>query len=58
MLANDDSVTLDVEVANAHTTMVTTSGLPAGAATRSARSVMVTVPSSDGRWSVDLGLRR
>ena len=58
VLANDDSVTLDVEVANAHTTMVTTSGLPAGAATRSARSVMVTVPSSDGRWSVDLGLRR
>lgn len=54
VLANPDAVSVAVDVANAHATDVS----PGVKVTRSARSVTFAMPSSEGRWSLDVGLRR
>ena len=60
VLANPDSVTVDLEVANGHPADATsTAPVSTGAAvTRRARSVNLSVPRSEGRWDLDVRLRR
>jgi hypothetical protein len=60
VLPNPDSVTVDLEVANAHATGATTSApVSTGAAViRGARSVNLKVPRSEGRWDLEVPLRR
>jgi hypothetical protein len=58
VLPNPDSVAVHLALTNARATGADTTGLGTGAVVRSSRSVTVNVPTSEGRWSVDVRLRR